>query len=433
MMNNEKRGEDFFLARDKRGRNRNFSLCAFPKNRRGLSTVVIALILIVVSLVAIGVIWVIVQNLINQSSKQIEGISGGLTLNLDIVNAFEQSGQIIVDVKRSVGAGNLVKIKFILSDDSNSEVIDKDTTMKELEENNFYLTPAKLTSTKVTTVSVAPVYRASDGTETTGSITDTFYLTNGHVVNSGTSSEACNPSCSPAYHCVAGKCVQCSIATDCGPPGSGYYCDSSGTCKLSNYEECSQSCNPPNICVNGNCVQCSDDTMCDQAGGYTCINGVCAPPTCLTNPKKVEDTPEQACNNDHNRVCGSTTDNCGTNVNCPPGSDGKCPPGQICSDSGQCFTDLINSGTIGSVWPESAPTYFDSVDLPKDGTEINLIFKAINFPGSSEPGCLQVFNAEHLTVPGYDETHIQLDRVANIKSGDNYNIWRTTDCGASSR
>ena len=40
------------------------------KDKRGLSTIVVTLILIVLSLVAVGVVWVVVSNLLNTGTQQ---------------------------------------------------------------------------------------------------------------------------------------------------------------------------------------------------------------------------------------------------------------------------------------------------------------------------------------------------------------------------
>ena len=39
-------------------------------NKRGLSTIVVTLILIVLSLVAVGVVWVVVSNLLNTGTQR---------------------------------------------------------------------------------------------------------------------------------------------------------------------------------------------------------------------------------------------------------------------------------------------------------------------------------------------------------------------------
>lgn len=55
-------------------------------NKRGLSTVVTTLIIILLVLVAIGVVWVVVQNMLTNSGEQIDISQKCVTTNLAITN-----------------------------------------------------------------------------------------------------------------------------------------------------------------------------------------------------------------------------------------------------------------------------------------------------------------------------------------------------------
>ena len=65
-------------------------------SKRGLSAVVIALIIILLSLVAVGAVWVVVKNIISGGVKEMD--LGKFTIDLDITNAYEQRGNITVIV-----------------------------------------------------------------------------------------------------------------------------------------------------------------------------------------------------------------------------------------------------------------------------------------------------------------------------------------------
>src|SRR4030043_2492507 len=99
---------------NKRGQNRSFSLCNFSsknhkgqrptissrRNRRGLSTIIVTLILIVISLVAVAIFWVVVRNLISQQS---EGISfEKFAISMDINKVYSPgANDVAVEVERN--------------------------------------------------------------------------------------------------------------------------------------------------------------------------------------------------------------------------------------------------------------------------------------------------------------------------------------------
>jgi hypothetical protein len=53
------------------------------KNKRGLSTIVITLILILLSLVAVGIVWVVVNNIIKSGAKGIDTSAKCLNVNVE--------------------------------------------------------------------------------------------------------------------------------------------------------------------------------------------------------------------------------------------------------------------------------------------------------------------------------------------------------------
>ena len=71
-------------------------------NKRGLSTIIVTLILIVVSLVAVAIFWVVVRNLISQQS---EGISfEKFALSMYIKKVYSPgANDVAVEVERNLG------------------------------------------------------------------------------------------------------------------------------------------------------------------------------------------------------------------------------------------------------------------------------------------------------------------------------------------
>ncbi len=105
-------------------------------DKKGLSGVVTMLIIILISLVAISIVWVVIRNVI---SKGVEDVSlSKYTLNLNIEKVLMKPGNVDVTVKRNVGRGEMAGISFILTDGVNSQVIeDKNAKLQELEVKTF--------------------------------------------------------------------------------------------------------------------------------------------------------------------------------------------------------------------------------------------------------------------------------------------------------
>ncbi|VVB84102.1 Uncharacterised protein [uncultured archaeon] len=292
--------------------------------KRGLSTIVVTLILIVLSLIAVGAIWMIVNNIIKSNSNN-TGISG-LTINLKITNAYEQDGKIYTSVVRNPGEGELSKIKFIFSDGINSEIISNDTSLAQLDTNIFAISLSKLTAAEVKTVSIAPVFKLSDGTESTGAIADTYNIAAGGEENpSGENPEGENPNCTP----------NCGLKI-CGDDGCGGICSPG--------------------CSSGTCSQ----------DGLSCVN--CIPKTCQ----------------EQGYACGTPSNGCGGILEC-----GNCPSGQLCSeDYLSCASaNAVNTGLVEDVWPGTSGLYFGSSSL---STTEDYQGDYVKFPGSLETRCLLI-------------------------------------------
>jgi hypothetical protein len=218
-------------------------------NKKGLSTIVVTLIIILLSLVAVGIVWAVVSNILSGETHQI-GFSQ-FTLSLKINNVYAEEGNLSVNVKRNAGAGELVKIKFILSDGSNSEAIEQNSNLSELETANFILVPHKLISTEIKTVSIVPILESDDGSEIEGNIADTYDI--GTIIGEECVPETSEETCG---NWVCGiKQNNCSTNVSCG------YCPQNQTCSNG---ACLSNCT--NICSTNGTKQCSGN------GYKTCGN-----------------------------------------------------------------------------------------------------------------------------------------------------------------
>lgn len=358
-----------------------------------MSAVVTTLIIILLAIVAIGIVWVVVKNILDKGSEEIT--LTGLTLDLEITKASVEGDTLSVTVKRNPGDGNLVGINFVFSDGDNSVVVKRDTTLAELGWQTFTFSLSTLAVGEITSISVAPIFKTSSGKEVTGEIRDTATYSAGSIGSGDTSFT--------------------------GTPGG----DDGGTTPPPD------GCTPAQTCATKgfNCDTFIDDCLntidCgDCGGGDTCINNICIQDNCdpLDNAT--------ACTN-AGYECGilSNQDTCGANVNCSA-EFGTCPeqhggnPAWECVENSCSLITYLANGTVDSVWPDTK-TYFDTADI-SDPSQY-YAGKYIRFPGSAESECLLISKSVPPTNPVvYDKTIIYLDAVqTDIAPGDYYEIWET--------
>ena len=144
-------------------------------NKRGISAVVTTLIIILLSIVMLGVLWVVVKNILDKSAEEID--LGKATLDLEIQTVKIQDTEVtVVVVRRNPGKGEFIGMYFVFSDGENSEVIRLNTSLVELEQREFMFTLTKFLTTALETVSVIPIYMTSSGKESQGNLADTFEI-----------------------------------------------------------------------------------------------------------------------------------------------------------------------------------------------------------------------------------------------------------------
>lgn len=111
------------------------------KNKRGLSEVVTAIIVILLVLVAIGIIWVVVSNLLNQGASEAEGGVECITTQISIESATKVDGPDtdtipdsynVVVTRGTGGPDTITNIKLVFGDGTKSETEDKTVNIPEL-------------------------------------------------------------------------------------------------------------------------------------------------------------------------------------------------------------------------------------------------------------------------------------------------------------
>jgi len=233
--------------------------------KRGLSTIVVTLIIVLLSLVAIGVVWGVVNNLIKDNSSEV-GISfTQMTTDLQLTKVYEDQGNLSVEVKRNAGGGDLARVEFIIYSANDSEIIVKNSSIQELNSERFSLALSKFNLSSVIRISVVPIFKLSDGSERPGDILDTYYVRELTELPSQGNSTSCSDGtgyglCSttkPSY-CSSGSLID--NASVCGCP-IGYNI-SGNSCIVNS---------------TGNSTSCSDGTLygqCSATKPSYCSSGV---------------------------------------------------------------------------------------------------------------------------------------------------------------
>jgi len=147
-------------------------------SKKGLSNIVATLLIILLVIVAAGIIWVVIRNVVQEGSESIE--LGKFTLDLQIERAQIQDGDVtVVVVRRNPGKGDFIGMNFIFYDGENTEIIREDTILKETEVRSFTFTLTQISTSNLKTISIAPIFRLSSGKESVGDVTGIFDVSRG--------------------------------------------------------------------------------------------------------------------------------------------------------------------------------------------------------------------------------------------------------------
>lgn len=85
-------------------------------NKRGVSGVIVSVLMILLVLAAVGILWAVIQSFTKDSLEGIGGTADCLSLNLEIVSATSSEGQANIVIKRIAGEGNLETIQILIED-----------------------------------------------------------------------------------------------------------------------------------------------------------------------------------------------------------------------------------------------------------------------------------------------------------------------------
>ncbi|MBU0894729.1 MAG: hypothetical protein KKF48_00500 [Nanoarchaeota archaeon] len=149
--------------------------------KKGLSTVVTTVIMILLVLVAVGVVWVVIKNIIEDTTSQITPDKILVSLDIiDVNNGTLTPTVLNIKVKRDPGEGALAAVNFGLSDGTDTYIFEKTATgLEELEEKTFRITNSDLSDkftfpVTIKEVKIAAVIDVGDGETVTGDFIDSY-------------------------------------------------------------------------------------------------------------------------------------------------------------------------------------------------------------------------------------------------------------------
>jgi uncharacterized protein (TIGR02145 family) len=152
-------------------------------DKRGLSTIVATLIIILLVLVSVAVIWIVVKELILNNSEKVS--LGSITLNLDIKKAKIECDQVYVTVKRNVGEGDFIGLQFIIEGKETSDVFIEKVSMSELEVKIFNFILENLTYNEIKKIKVSPIFITESGKEFVGDVKDEYLISSSEIAEAG--------------------------------------------------------------------------------------------------------------------------------------------------------------------------------------------------------------------------------------------------------
>ena len=143
------------------------------ENKKGLSTIVTTLIIILLSLVAIGIIWVVVSNVIEGGAEQSEINAKCLQIDIKATAAGCDGGDCNVTYRRSSGGDDIDGIKVVLSNGQESFTHSVSVNVQPLSTNTTTTIATGLAG-NISSVQIAAYFIDASGNEQICATTSTF-------------------------------------------------------------------------------------------------------------------------------------------------------------------------------------------------------------------------------------------------------------------
>ena len=138
------------------------------KNKKAFSPVITTLIIISVSLLSIGFVWIVVKNIVQDGAENVSLNKLVLSAKIEKISINNTSNDVKLTLKRNSEIGRVTGVKFIFSDGMNTEIIEMDASLKELERKDFEIHLEELSVSDLEAVSAALVSESDSGNEIIG-------------------------------------------------------------------------------------------------------------------------------------------------------------------------------------------------------------------------------------------------------------------------
>jgi hypothetical protein len=423
------------------------------------------ILIILVVLVAIGVIWGVVSQFLDDGASQISLDRFTLDLKIQSAHIDYETGIATVRVVRNSGEGDLAEIKFIVEDDRGSDVFTREVVdFQQLASRTFTLNlndAEFLNLTKIHRISIAPVYIDARGQASLGNAADSVGKLNDGVEGDGDGGEPLGE----------GETPTCSIDTDCAHLeswDSNGICDADGTAiekffygydcpageclprqavKLFN-QSCAQGthCSGyPALCVPDEPQTCETEADCSGVDGPIPNTRTCSLDETQVLEDYIDFTCSGTCSDVTTQVLVETCADlgvefkcvqgecleeveCTTNPNCWEDNQGY-PDGTVCNATGSCVDEVVlGMGNVFTAWPTGMGEYIDSYELPIDKDDSNITTGMyIVFPESAkQKTCLRI---KGYYTPSFPEgiSYLQfVESPTNVSNGDAFQVWETS-------
>ncbi len=262
--------------------------------KKGLSTIVITLIIILISLVAISVIWIAVRNVISRGSEEISLSGTTLNAGVEVIGTNETRNNVSLIITRKTGQGEFTGIVFLFENATSEETVEKHFTIYELESKGFELHLENLGVANLTKLSIYTLYRSSSNEFTLGAKTDEYIFSGvekflfkpGGGAICGNNLRELWEECDGIDWGGVNDCSDIGFISGtvtCNPPGDMRECMFDTSQCVSPIPQCSDGVdNDGNGCADYS----SGDTGCSSASdttesGGSCPSG-CTPATCAS-------------------------------------------------------------------------------------------------------------------------------------------------------
>ncbi len=143
------------------------------KNVKGLSTIVATLLIILLTLVAVAIIWVVVKNIIKSGADEVSMGKFAIDLEISQVKISNSTG-INIAVKRNPGEAQLSGIAFITYSNDNSESFRSNFVLQPLQEREFGIVLSSFNTFSARKIAIAPILISDSGKEFIGDIEDEY-------------------------------------------------------------------------------------------------------------------------------------------------------------------------------------------------------------------------------------------------------------------